>query len=113
MHTIYRYGLAGLALGFAVLGAAPAARAEGSEGEGLQAVAEMMRKDAIRNGPGWQNGIATLHASGTGYGISYAGSPYGAAGRGPLTIVGNMDGNPIIEYADAAPATNTLLAQRR
>jgi len=43
MHMISRLGFASLALGFAVL-VAPAARADGSDGTGLQAVAEMMRQ---------------------------------------------------------------------
>jgi len=61
---ISRFGLASLALGFAVL-AAPAARADGSEGMGLQAVAETMHQDSIRHSDGWQNGNAVLNASGT------------------------------------------------
>jgi hypothetical protein len=114
MHTISRLGFASLAFGFAVLIAAPAARADGSEGMGLQAVAEMMRQDTIRSGhSGWRNGEARLVVSGTSYGVAYSGTPQGSVGRGLLTIVGNMDGNPLMEYADAAPSTSTLLAQRR
>ena len=113
MQRISRFGFASLALGLAVLTAAPAARADESEGMGLQAVAEMMHENALRNRTGWQNGTATLHASGTGYGISYAGTPHGGVGRGPLTIVGNMEGSPMVEYADAASSSGMLLAQRR
>lgn len=111
MHMISRYGFASLALGFAVL-AAPAARADGSEGMGLQAVAEMMRQDAIQRSDGWQNGHATLNASGSGYGISYSGASYGSAGREGAMIVGNEDGNPIVAYAPTA-APSLMMAQRR
>lgn len=111
MHMISRLGFASLALGFAVL-AAPAARADGSEGAGLQAVAEMMRQDSIRRGDGWQNGHATLNASGTGYGISYSGTPHGGVGREGAMIVGNGGGNPIVAYAPEA-ASSPMMAQRR
>ena len=113
MQRISRFGFASLALGLAVLTAAPAARADESEGMGLQAVAEMMHENALRNRTGWQNGTATLNASGTGYGISYAGTPHGSVGRGPLTIVGNMEGNPVVEPADAGLRTGRMRAERR
>src|SRR4051794_19681451 len=111
MNTIFRYGCASLALGFAVL-AAPMARADGSEGMGLQAVTEMARQDSIRRGDGWQNGTATLNASGTGYGISYSGTSHGGVGREGAMIVGNESGKPIVAYAPAA-APSPMLAQRR
>jgi hypothetical protein len=111
MHMISRLGFASLALGFAVL-AAPPARADGSDGTGLQAVAEMMRQDSIRHTDGWQNGNATLNASGTGYGISYTGTPHGGVGRSGAVIVGNGGGNPILAYAPEA-ALSPMLAQRR
>jgi hypothetical protein len=111
MTMISRFGFASLALGFAVL-AAPAARADGSEAMGLQAVAETMHQDAIRHSGGWQNGNATLNASGTGYGISYSGTPRGGVGREGAMIVGNGGGNPILAYAPEV-APSLMMAQRR
>lgn len=113
MPSMTRDVLAGLVLGLAVLPAAPAVRAEQDEGMGLQAVVERMREEAMRNGPGWRNGFATLTVSGTGYGIAYSGTPQGSAGRGPLTVVGNSEGNPIVDYADTALPRAGSLAQRR
>ena len=91
-----------------------AGRAEGSEGEGLQAAAEAMRQAAIRDGgSGWRNGEARLVASGTGYGVASSGTPRGNVGRGPLTVIGSMDGQPIVAYADPQPGGPVLLAERR
>ena len=111
MLKVSCYGFASLALSFAVL-AAPAARADSSEGMGLQAVAEMMRQDAVRRSDGWQNGYATLNASGTGYGISYSGSPHGSVNRDGAMIVGNDGGSPIVAYAPAE-TPSSMVAQRR
>ena len=111
MTMISRFGLASLALGFAVL-AAPAARADGSEGMGLQAVAETTRQDSIQHSDGWQNGNATLNASGTGYGISYSGTPHGGVGRGGAMIVGNGGDKPIVAYTLEAKLS-PIMAQLR
>ena len=60
-----KLGALALVLGFTIL-LPLAGRAEGSEGEGLQAAAEAMRQAAIRDGgSGWRNGEARLVASGT------------------------------------------------
>jgi hypothetical protein len=114
MHMISRLGFASLALGFAVL-AAPAARADGSEGTGLQAVTEVMRQDAVRdNHAGWRNGEAKFAGSGTGSpGLIYSGNPQGSVGRlGVASFVGNGGGNPIVAYAPE-PAANSMVAQKR
>ncbi|RAI57751.1 hypothetical protein [Roseicella frigidaeris] len=108
-----KIGNLALVLGLALL-APLAGRAEGSEGEGLQGVAEAMRQAAVRDGgSGWQNGAARLVASGTGYGVAYSGLPRGSVGRGPLTVIGAMDGQPIVAYADPQPGGPVLLAERR
>lgn len=115
MHTMFRRSLAGLALGLAVAAAAPLARAESSEGMGLQSIAEAMRQEAIQGEqPGWRNGEARLAGSGTGSpGLTYSGTPSGGIGRPGAMIVGNADGKPIIAYSDVAPSTGTRLASRR
>jgi len=102
------------ALGAAVLLAgtmalAPRAQAEGSDGIGTEAVVEALRAETIRRDSptGWSNGVAILTPRGDGkYTLSYSGSPYGGAGmRGTAIIVGNADGNPVVEYHWAPTAT--------
>jgi len=115
MHTMFRFALAGLALGFAVSAATPAAHAEGSEGMGLQSVVEAMRQEAIQSDrSGWHNGEAKLTGSGTGSpGLTYSGTPFGGIGRSGAMIVGNTDGKPIVTYSETAPSTSIQMANRR
>jgi hypothetical protein len=102
------------ALGAAMLVAgtmalAPRAQAEGSDGMGTEAVVEALRAETIRRDSpmGWSNGVATLTPRGDGkYSLSYSGSPQGGVGmRGTAVIIGNADGNPVIEYNLAPTAT--------
>ena len=111
-QTFSAISRAALALGFAAaLAASPAARADGgSEGMGTDALVA----GVSRGGTGWSNGAASLTASGEGgYSLSYRGSASGEAGAGRVaTVVGNVDGNPIVEYR-APRAAATAMAARR
>jgi len=107
------FALGTLALGLAVA-AAPVARADGSEGTGTQVLAEAARQDATRSGaPGWRNGMPTLAhtGSGGGYSVVYSGAADGNASMGSVTLAGNADGNPVVEYRRATPRP-TATAQR-
>ena len=79
--TANPFALGLLALGLAIA-AAPAARADGSEGVGIQTLAETARQDALRSGAsGWRNGMPMLvhMGSGGGYSVAYSGAPEGNA----------------------------------
>lgn len=102
-----------LALGFAaaLAAACPAARAEGgSDGLGTDALVAAMP----HRGGGWSNGTAALTAEGDGtHGLSYAGSATGDAGAGrEAAVVGNADGNPVVEYRAPRGAPALALARR-
>jgi len=113
-ETLSPFGFASIAaLSMAFLmSTAPAALADGSDGMGTQAAAEMVRQSAIHSGSGWQNGLPMLTTTGTGYSVSYTGTPSSDAGRGPLVIVGNIDGNPIVEYGSGSTPSTMLAMQR-
>jgi hypothetical protein len=103
------------ALGAAALGVVATtavthrAHAEGSDGMGTEAVVEAFRQETIGrdSATGWSNGLATLQQQGNGkYSLSYSGSAYGGVGvPGTATIIGNGDGNPVVEYRSAPTAT--------
>ena len=111
MNAMCLTSLASLGIVLAVV-APPSARADASEGAGLQAVAEAMRNASAGNNAGWQNGSANLDADGTGYSVSYAGTRRGGAGRGLLRVVGTQDGKLIVEYEDFAPHSGALAEKR-
>ncbi|MBD0274586.1 MAG: hypothetical protein ICV73_21980 [Acetobacteraceae bacterium] len=101
-----------LALGFAaaLAAASPAARADGgSDGLGPDALVA-----AVPHRGGWSNGVAALIATGDGkYSVSYTGAASGDAGAGrEAAIVGNNDGNPVVEYREPRGATALALARR-
>jgi hypothetical protein len=112
-HTTPAFPTCTLAFGFAaVLAAAcPAARADGgSGGLGTDAlVATVPHRDA-----GWSNGMAALIAKGDGaYSLSYTSAASGNAGAGrEATIIGNSDGNPVVEYRAPRGAEALALARR-
>jgi hypothetical protein len=88
--------LALLALSAAVAPASPA-RADNSRGEGTKALVATIPRDST----GWSNGPANLVPQGGGkYRLEYDTALAGVAGAGhpgvPV-VVGNSDGNPIIE----------------
>ncbi|GGC31478.1 hypothetical protein GCM10011504_07120 [Siccirubricoccus deserti] len=84
-----------------------AARAEGNDGMGTEAVVEALRQETIQHdvSRGWSNGQATLEQQGGDYSLSYAGPAHGGVGmRGLAFIIDNGDGNPVIEYRSAPTA---------
>jgi len=100
---------AGLA---AVLAAAcPAARADGESG-GLGT--DALVATVPHRGAGWSNGTAALVAKGDGaYSLSYTSAVSGDAGAGrEATIIGNADGNPIVEYRAQKGAEALAMALR-
>ncbi|TDG27337.1 hypothetical protein [Paracraurococcus ruber] len=96
-----------------IASAVPQARADGSEGAGLQVVTEAIRQQAIQaDHSGWSNGTARLTNSGTGYSVAYSGTPEGSAGHtGVASIFGNDGGSPIIAYGPETPS-GTMVARR-
>lgn len=112
-HASPAFFLGALALGFAaaLAAACPAARADGaSDGLGTDALVATVP----HGGGGWSNGTAALIAQGGGkYSLSYAGAASGDAGAGrAATIVGNSDGNPVVEYRAPRGAAGLALARR-
>jgi hypothetical protein len=120
MITMFKRTRVSSALGAVVLGLVAAAaidhaaRAEGSDGMGTEAVVEALRQETTRRDAslGWSNGRATLDQQGGGdYSLSYAGSAHGGVGmRGLATVIDNGDGNPVVEYR---PAPTTMAQTRR
>ena len=103
-------GAAALGLAAALLAACSPARANGgSDGLGTDALVA-----AAPRHRGWSNGAAALIAKGDGrYSLSYAGAASGDAGAGwEATIVGNNDGNPVVEYRAPGGAAAPALARR-
>ena len=102
-----------LALGLAaVLAAAcPAARADGGSG-GLGT--DALVATVPHRGAGWSNGTVALIAKGDGaYSLSYTGATSGDAGEGrEAAIIGNADGNPVVEYRAPRGAEALALARR-
>lgn len=97
---------AALALGFAAAAAALAAawpgdaQADNSRGEGTKALVDRVQRD----GTGWINGPATLVPRGGGkYRLEYDAAPTGGGVGQPgiPVIVGNDDGNPVVERRPA------------
>ena len=112
-HPSSPFSPGALALGFAAAFAAasPAARADGgSDGLGTDALVAAVP----HRGGGWSNGTAALIAKGDGkYSLSYTGAASGDAGAGrEATIVGNSDGNPVVEYRAPRGAAALALARR-
>ena len=112
-HASSTFSPGALALGFAaaLAAACPAARADGgSDGLGTDALVAA----APRHSGGWSNGAAALIAKGDGkYSLSYTGAASGDAGAGrEATVVGNDDGNPIVEYRAPRGAAALALARR-
>ncbi len=101
--TAFLPGALALDFAAALSAACSAARADGaSDGLGTDALVA-----TVPHGGGWSSGMAALIAKGDGkYSLSYTGAASGDAGAGrEATIVGNNDGNPVVEYrALAAPA---------
>lgn len=80
----------------AAVWAAPA-RADNSRGEATKALAAAVPRD----GTGWSNGPARLVPRGGGkYRLEHDGAPVdvGAGHPGEPVVVGNSDGNPVIEH---------------
>ena len=91
-----------LALAAAAWTAAPA-RADNSRGEATKALAAAVPRD----GSGWNNGGARLVPRGGGkYRLEYDTAvplDVGAGHSGEPVVVGNSDGNPVIEYLPPRP----------
>lgn len=87
------------------------ARAEGSDGMGMEALVAAIPRD----GTGWSNGPASLSPQGGGeYRLDYdAALAHGGVGvPGGAVIVGNDDGNPVIAHGPMAPVRRRALASR-
>jgi len=87
------------------------ARAEGSDGMGMEALVATVPRD----GTGWTNGPASLLSQGGGeYRLDYdAALAHGGVGMpGGAVIIGNEDGNPVIAHGPVAPPRQRAFASR-
>jgi hypothetical protein len=99
--TAISLGTLAMAAAAAVLLPAAPARADRGGGEGTQALSALVPRD----GTGWTNGGATMVPLGGGkYRLEYDTLLAGPGAGHPTAavIVGNANGNPIIEYPSAA-----------